>query len=62
MFDKLGTAGVIGLVLLFAGLAIVAWENLVIAAGLALVFVGVGLVLRGVVGSLLGSLGMGGMM
>lgn len=62
MFDKLGVAGVVGLVLLLAGLGIVAWQNPIIAAGLALVFVGLALVLKGVVGSLLGSMGMGGML
>lgn len=62
MLDKLGTTGVVGLVLLVAGLGVVALENIVIAAGLALVFVGVGLLVKGLVGSLLGSLGVGGML
>lgn len=61
MFDKLGIAGVLGVVVMLAGVALVASQNLYIAAGLAFVVAGVGLVTYGMVTSLLSSLGMGGM-
>lgn len=61
MFDKLGIAGVLGVVVMLAGIAIVAYHSLFAAAGLAFVVAGVGLVTYGMVTSLLSSLGMGGM-
>jgi hypothetical protein len=61
MFDKLGLAGVLGLVLLFGGIGVLAWENLLIGGGVALVVAGLGLVVYGITTTLLGSLGMGGM-
>lgn len=61
MLDKLGTVGVAGIVVLLAGVALVAWQNLILAAGLALVVAGVGLVAYGLVTSLLGAFGMTGM-
>jgi len=61
MFDKLGVVGVAGIVVLLAGIGLVAWQNLLLAAGLALVVGGLGLVVYGLVTSLLASFGMGGM-
>jgi hypothetical protein len=61
MLDKLGVAGVAGIVVLFAGIGLVAWQNLILAAGLALVVSGLGLVVYGLVTSLLASFGLGGM-
>lgn len=57
MLDKLGTAGVAGAVLLVAGLAVVAWTAPVVAAGLALVLVGTGLVVKGLATGLLRQFG-----
>lgn len=61
MLDKLGTGGLIGLIILVAGLVVIAYADLLIAAGLALVLVGVGLVAKGLVSGLLSAFGMGGM-
>ena len=61
MTEKLGAAGVAGIVVLFAGIGLVAWQNLILAAGLALVVSGLGLVVYGLVTSLLSSFGLGGM-
>lgn len=60
MLDKLGIAGIIGLLFMLGGIAVVAWENLLIAGGIALVLAGMGLVVYGLVTGLLSSLGMGG--
>jgi drug/metabolite transporter (DMT)-like permease len=62
MFDKLGVVGVAGIVVSLAGIGLVAWQNLILAGGLALVVGGLGLVVYGLVTSLLSSLGMGGQM
>jgi hypothetical protein len=61
MFDKLGIPGVLGVLLMLGGIAVVALENIVLAGGLALVIAGLGLVVFGLVKNLLGALGMGGM-
>jgi hypothetical protein len=62
MLDKLGAVGVVGLLLAVAGIAVVAVESLIIAGGLALVLVGLGVTAFGLVKNLLGSLGMGAML
>lgn len=61
MLDKLGIPGLLGVVVLLAGLALVTWESLVVGAGLALVIAGLGLVVYGMVQNLLAAFGMGGM-
>lgn len=61
MFDKLGVAGLLGVLLLFGGIGLIAWENLVVGGGVALVIAGLGLVVYGMITNLLTSMGMGGM-
>lgn len=61
MLDKFGLFGIVGVLLAVAGLGVVAWVNLVLAGGLALVLAGLGLTAFGLVKNLLGALGMGGM-
>ncbi len=61
MLDKLGLAGLVGVVCMLGGIAVVAWQNLILAGGLALVIAGLGLVVFGLVKNLLSSFGMGGM-
>jgi len=61
MLDKLGFAGLFGLVLVLGGVVVVAVESLLIAGGIALVIAGLGLVVFGMVKNLLSSLGMGGL-
>lgn len=62
MLDKLGPLGIVGLLALFAGIVLVAWENLVIGVGLALVIAGLGLAVSSAIKTMLSSMGMGGMM
>lgn len=62
MFGKLGAKGIVGVLALLGGIAVIALQNLLIAAGMALIVVGLVLVVWGVVSSLLGNLGMGGML
>ena len=62
MLDKLGLPGLLGLLVMLGGIVVVAWQNLILAGGLALVIAGLGLVVFGLVKNLLASFGMGGMM
>lgn len=62
MFDKLGAKGIVGVLLLLGGIAVIAIQNLIIAAGIGLVVVGFVLVAWGLISGLLSSFGMGGMM
>ena len=62
MLDKLGTKGILGVLLLLAGIAVIAIQNLIIAAGIGLVVLGFVLTAWGLVSGLLSSFGMGGMM
>jgi hypothetical protein len=62
MFGKLGLKGVVGVLLLLGGIAVIALQNLIIAAGIGLVVVGFVLTAWGLVSGLLSSFGMGGMM
>lgn len=58
MFDRLGPLGIVGLLLILVGLTLVTWASPIVGAGLALVFVGTGLVIKGVVGTMLQTWGM----
>lgn len=62
MFDKLGSKGIVGLLALVAGVAVIALQNLIIAAGIGLVVIGFVLTAWGLVSGLLANFGMGGMM
>ncbi|WP_224448137.1 DUF7470 family protein [Haloprofundus salilacus] len=57
MLDKLGTSGILGIVLLLAGIGIVAYQAPIVAAGLALVLAGVGLVAQGILKSTMQAFG-----
>jgi len=46
MLDKLGTTGLLGLLCVLAGIVVVAWKAPIVAAGLAIVLVGLGLLVR----------------
>jgi len=61
MLRHLGIGGIIGLFLLVGGIAIIAWESLIIASGLAIAIAGLGLIVRALVSSALGAMGMGGL-
>ena len=62
MLDKLGVSGLLGFLLLIGGIGLLAYIDLIIAAGVAFVVAGLGLVVYGLVTSFLGSMGMGQMM
>jgi hypothetical protein len=62
MLRNLGIAGILGLVLLIAGVGLAAWVNLLLGGALALVIAGLGLIVYGMVTNLLRSMGMGQMM
>jgi hypothetical protein len=61
MLSKLGIPGVLGVLFLIGGVALVTWESLVIGGGLALVIAGLGLIIYGMISTLLSAMGMGGM-
>lgn len=61
MLDKLGAAGLVGVLVVFGGIGLLAWINPLIAAGMGLVVAGLGLLVYGLVSNLLASFGMGGM-
>ncbi|WP_336035503.1 DUF7470 family protein [Halobacterium yunchengense] len=58
MLDKLGLSGALGALLVVAGVAVVAWRAPVVAAGIVLVLLGLGLVVRRGVKSVMGMFGM----
>lgn len=62
MLGKLGTKGIVGLLVLILGIAVIAMKSVLIAAGMALVVVGFVLAAWGLVSGMLASFGMGGMM
>ncbi|MFB6188355.1 MAG: hypothetical protein ABEI57_00585 [Halapricum sp.] len=61
MFDKLGIVGLVGVLIALGGIGLVAWQNLMVAAGLAFVLAGIGLIAFALVRNTLSSLGMGAM-
>ena len=58
MLQNLGALGIVGLVLLIAGIGLIAYANLLIAAGMALVLAGLGLVVKSLISGMLQSFGM----
>ena len=62
MFGNIGPVGIFGLLCLLGGIALIALQDLYIAAGVALVLAGLGFVVYGIVSQLKASLGMGGAM
>lgn len=62
MLGKLGAKGIVGLLVLVAGIGVIALQDLIIAAGMALVVLGFILTAWGLIAGLLESFGMGAMM
>ncbi|MFA9427533.1 hypothetical protein [Natronorubrum sp. A-ect3] len=58
MLKNLGPQGIAGLLILLAGIALIAYQNLVIAAGIALVLAGLGIIVKALVSGMLQSFGM----
>jgi hypothetical protein len=62
MLKHLGIGGILGLFLMLGGIVVIASQNLLIAAGIAIAIAGLGLIVRSLVSSALGAMGMGGML
>jgi hypothetical protein len=62
MLKKLGIAGILGLLLMVAGVALAAWVNILLGSALALVIAGLGLIVYGMVTNLMQAMGLGQMM
>ncbi|WP_254762505.1 DUF7470 family protein [Natrinema marinum] len=58
MLRNLGALGIVGLLLLLAGIALIAYANIVVALGMALVLAGLGLVVRSLISGMLQNFGM----
>ena len=61
MFNRLGFVGVFGLVLAVCGIALIAIESLLVAGGLALVLLGIGLAIKSLLSGMLAAFGMDGL-
>lgn len=61
MLRYLGILGVVGLLLIVAGLGVIAYINPLIAAGVAAILVGLGLIVGNVFRRALAQFGLGGM-
>lgn len=57
MLGKLGATGIVGVLLLLAGVGLVAWQQPIVALGIALAFVGVGLVAKGLISNVMSAFG-----
>lgn len=58
MLKRLGTFGLLGILLSLAGLGLVAYTAPLVAAGLALTLAGVGLVVKGLLDGLMAQFGL----
>ncbi|QFU82212.1 DUF7470 family protein [Natronorubrum aibiense] len=58
MLKNLGPQGIAGLLILLAGVGLIASQNLLIAAGMALVLAGLGIVVKALISGMLQSFGM----
>lgn len=58
MLRRIGISGALGLLLLVVGIALLGLVDLRIAAGVALVVAGIGLLAHGLIKSILGAFGM----
>ena len=58
MLRNLGPLGIVGIVILLAGIGLIAYQNLLIAAGMAMVLAGLGLVVKALISGMLRSFGM----
>ena len=60
MFNRLGIAGVLGVLCCLGGLGVIAYAAPVVAGGFALVLLGLALVVRGLLSGVLSAFGMDG--
>lgn len=61
MRNPLGITGIVGIVIVFAGLAVVTWQEPIIGGGLALMLVGLALIVKSAINAVVNAMGMGGM-
>lgn len=61
MFGKIGLPGVLGLLVVLAGIGAIATQNLIVAGGVALVIAGLGFLVYGMISQLARSMGIEGM-
>lgn len=57
-YRQLGPAGIVGTLVLIAGIAVITWRDLVIGGGVALVLAGVGIIIYSMIRSMLSTFGM----
>jgi hypothetical protein len=62
MLNRLGIAGIIGILCCLGGIAVIAYVAPIVAGGIALVLVGLVLVARGLLSGVLSAFGMDGML
>ena len=58
MFDTLGPLGIVGVLFVLVGIALIAYVDLVIAAGFALVLCGLGITVKALVSGMMSAWGM----
>ncbi|WP_265109327.1 DUF7470 family protein [Halosolutus halophilus] len=58
MLRNLGPLGIVGLLIVAAGIGLIAWADPVVAVGMALVLAGLGLVVKALISNVLGAWGM----
>ncbi|MFC6765665.1 DUF7470 family protein [Natrinema soli] len=58
MLKNLGALGIAGIVILLAGIGLIAYANWIVAVGMALVLAGLGLIVKSLVSGLLQNFGM----
>jgi hypothetical protein len=58
MLRNLGALGIAGIVILLAGIGLIAYANLLVAAGMALVLAGLGLIVKSLISGMLQNFGM----
>lgn len=58
VYRQLGPAGIVGTLVLIAGIAVITWRDLVIGGGVALVLAGVGIIIYSMIRSMLSTFGM----
>lgn len=61
MLERIGGGGLVGLLAMLGGIGLIAYQDPIIAGGMALVVVGLALLLRGVVQGFMSSMGMNGL-
>ncbi|OIB55476.1 DUF7470 family protein [Natrialba sp. SSL1] len=58
MLNRLGPLGIVGILILVAGIGVIAYANWLVAAGIALVLAGLGLVVKALISNVLQQFGM----